>query len=381
MSDIVTDDSSINDLFNNTSGLPRTLRGNMPYEVMALSPKEVWGHGHGSTTLECRQKWEDAATWIRYMVGEVKVVQTSQQSRVPTLLRYLPEPLRYNEIGGIPGQGGGTDKRVQWCTGLAQTDQGGTSYFHGAMSQAGTNWPKVDWCRYQTQFETTPYWVRSSAEMDAIAIAANSGPSAYAGARELYRYVDRQCTNTSKEQPIPAASTAGGFKVIDDVTAANRRPIGQVGFRVISMADVTYKWIRVPVGWPPPPGWLISDPANPWPPPANPSAPAPGVARRTRDTFKGKVNSDYFDCADIEGYCWQPGELLYTGYDDSYRYFDAAGDRVCDITFRFRFKEGGWNKFLSARGEWKEVSLTGLSTGTKPYESADFNDLFRWSAA
>jgi hypothetical protein len=117
---------------------------------------------------------------------------------------------------------------------------------------------------------------------------------------------------------------------------------------------------------------------NPALPVVNPAAPeSPPVAPfRARDAFVGTVNSTYFDCADPEGFCWKPGELLYTGYDDSYKYTDAAGRRVCDITFSFRYKEAGWNYFLDAAGRWREVSDDGTATGRRPYESADFNKLF-----
>lgn len=361
---------------------------------MALSPKEVWGHGHGSTTFECRQKWDSTATWIRYMVGEVKIKRTSSLDGTPLLVRYEPEGLRYNESGV------GADQRVQWCTGLSQIDQGGNELTHTRnlnaitgvaagtvtedvpFSQPFTNWPETDWCRYHTVFETTPYWVRSTDQVIDMTIAAGAN----AGARELYRYIDRSRRNYNKEQPIPAASPAGGFLIIRDnpALAAERRAIGQVGFRHICMADVTYKWIRVPVGWPPPPGWQFEDEEERWPPLINPVAQrivaglVVGGGPRTRDSYIGNINSVAFDCADPEGYCWQAGELLYTGYDDSYKYFDACGDRVCDITFHFKYKEGGWNTFLSALGVWEEVSLTGLSTGTRPYQSVDFNNLFQW---
>lgn len=360
------------DLFNDTSTLPRTVRGDMPYEVEALSPKEMWGHGHGTTTLTCRQTWDDAATWIRYMVGEAKVKSTSSVNPQPVLVREVPERLRYKDAGN--------DQRIQWCTGVTQIEQGGNpplvvgqdpSESDETFSHGGTNWPRAAWIKYQAVWETTPYFVRTLDEIIDMETAAGE----YAGARELMRYVVRNRRAYSKEQPIPAASTAGGFK---DTTTG--RPIGQVGFRVVCMADVVYKWVGVPVGWPPYPGWLITDPANPWPPPTNPGAAAPGTNRPLRESMLGRANSTYFDCADPEGYCWQPEELLYIGFDE-YRYYDAAGDRRADYTFNFKFKEGGWNKFLNALGNWVTVTLDGTATGTKPYSTFDFNNLFRWSAA
>lgn len=369
------DSMPIDDLFNSTANLPKTIRGAMPYEALALSPKEIWGHGHGSMTVDCRVAWAASATWARYMVGEAKIATISSINLTPFLKREIPEIQRYYSATG-------TDKRILWCTGISQMDMGGNpsdafdDNSDDPFQDDVAKWPAALWIRYQTMFETTPYWVRDNNAVADIQSAAG----AFAGAPELYRYVVRDKHIYSREQPIPAASAAGGFKIVDDATPANRKAIGQVGFRVISMGDVIYKWVRVPVGWPPYPGWLPTDANKVWPPPVNPAAVAPGTKRPVRDTYIGTVNSTYFDVADPEGYNWQPQELLYIGYDE-FRYFDAAGDRVADYTFKFKFKEGGWNKFLSAAGAWVSVSSDGTSTGTKPYSTNDFNNLFAYTAA
>lgn len=371
----------VHDILNVTTLLPRTIRGAMPYETLALSLREMYGHGHSVTTVEMRQRWEDVAQWMQYMLGEARVEPTSATNLTPKLVRHIPEPLRYTD-SGFPALSI-YDRRRQWCTGLSQIDMGGNVTELPMAEQDGGLWPRADWTRYQGTWETPPFTIRGSDEVFDIATRANAGPIGYAGAHELYRYVVRDRKVYSREQPIPAASTAGGFKTINDSLifgATDRRPIGQVGFRVISMADVSYKWVRVPRAWPPPPGWQFPAGDFRWPPAANPGAVAPGVNRPVRDTFIGRINSDYFDCAAPEGYCWQPGELLYMGYEE-YVYYDAIGDMCADYTFRFRFKEGSWNRFLSALGVWREVSLTGLSTGQKPYETADFNKLFEYSAA
>jgi len=374
---------AIDDLFHNTAFLPKTVRGAMPYEALALTPREVWGHGHGQTVIQCRQKWNVVPQWIRYMVGEVEVQVRSQPggARIPYLIRHIPERLRYRDINKA------YDPRIQWCTGLSQIDQGGNPSEDNntdsgfAFRQGGTGWPAALWVRYDVTWETTPYMVRDQEQIPDIA----AGAGVYAGSRELYHYVVREKKIYSKEQPLPAGG--GGFKVI--AAAVNdRKLIGQVGFRVISMGDVVYKWIRVPAGWPPHPGWTAPAAGAIWPPVFNPGAGAPGTKRPTRDTFIGTINNDYFDCAAPEGYCWQPGELLYVGYED-YFYYDAAGLFVTDRTHRFKYKEGGWNKFISARGEWKEVSadrvlndgLGGTAAGKPPYESNNFNNLFDYSAA
>lgn len=369
-------------LFGDESLLPKTLRRQIPYETEALTPREIWGHGHGSTTINCRVKWTDSVNWIADMVGEVQIAPVASGNFFPQLVRYIPEPLRY-------GDSNANDKRVQWCTGVSQIDQGGNPAPTGDPNNTNSgerfavpvsNWPKTLWQRYAATWETTPYFIRGNAEMNAMQAAAGSLP----GARELLRYVVRERKVFTKEQPIPSVSN--GFKVIDDLNSDNRRILG-AAFRNISMAEVVYRWVRVPVGWPPPPGWVINNPFNPWPPFINPSNFSPATVRCARDYMIGRINDNYFDCVDPEGYCWRPGELLYQGYDET-KYWDATGYRVADYTFKFRFKEGGWNKFLDAFGRWREAScdvvkgdgLGGTSNGRRPYASDNFDNLFQPTA-
>jgi hypothetical protein len=355
------------DLFGDTSGLPVTTRSGIPYEIEALSPREVWGAGNNSTTVVCKQTWEDSATWVRDMVGESAVVLGGTQL---LLQRRVPEVLPYN------------DGRTQYCSVVDETDQGENPGGDPAanFSDVDTGWPRTRWLKYRATFEAFPFAVLSQAEMGAIATAAGS----LAGAIELYRYVIRSRKVYTREQPIPAATAAGGFKVIDDVVAANRKPIGQIGFRVIEFADIQYKWVRVPVGWPPPLAYAGG--ANPWPPSPNPLA-LDTTKERARDKYAGTINSDWFDAAAANGYACAPGTLLYLGYDDSYQYYDSAGAWVCDVVYSFKWKGGrdntgavgGWNKFLDATGVWREVSLSGLSAGVKPYTTNNFNHLFMYA--
>ena len=80
-----------------------------------------------------------------------------------------------------------------------------------------------------------------------------------------------------------------------------------------------------------------------------------------------------------DGYAWNTGELLYIGYDDSHRYYDAAGQWVCDVVYKFKYKEKGWNNFLTSTGVWTAVTLDGTTTGTPPYASNNFDNLFQYA--
>jgi hypothetical protein len=363
------------------SGLPYTRRRGIRYEIEALTPREVWGAGNSNTNLVCRVEWEVAASWIADMVGSVAVepiLTSTGQVRALSLRRYVPEMLRYNDLGG------GGDKRIQFCTMIDQTMQGG-NVAEDNMAQAVTNWPEVDWCKYRATFESCPYAILDRAtalgllpSMSQIAGAAG----AFAGADELYRYVTRTRRNYTKEVSVPGPNVSKnlGFFVVGSVPPAAIP--GGYAFRNLTFADVTYTWVRVPVGWPPPVSYLGA-----WPPVFNPVAGDPTTKARTRDSFIGTVNGDYFDCAAPDGYCWAPESLLYTGYDDSRKYFDAAGAWVCDVQYFFRFKEGGWNKYLNASGDFSRVSadvvpgdgLHGTEAGRQPYATNTFDSLFQWS--
>ncbi len=372
-------------LEGDTSGLPYTTRNAIPYEINALTPRETWGAGNSNTSIQCRQKWDRTVAWIKDMVGEVFV---SRQTQSLLLKRHIPELIQYNITAD------GTDNRIQFCTIIDQIDQGGNPDVGAGQvftnfAQETTNWPETAWARYHAVFESVPYAILDDATPLGLLPSVSdivAGAGAFAGARELCRYVTRQRKSYTKEISVPGPNVAAnrGFAVID----ATRNYIpGGYAFRNRSFAEVSYTWIRVPIGWPPPVGWLPGAAEPVWPPKFNPAAGAPATLLRTRDSFLGTVNSTYFDCAAPDGYCWQPETLLYTGYDDSKKYYDAAGMWVCDIVYTFKFCEGGWNKYLSGSGEFVEVSADvipgddkhGRATGRKPYQTSVFDNLFRWS--
>lgn len=396
----------IYDLFGDTSGLPFTTRSAarnlanpseplLRYEIEALTALETWGAGNGNSTLVCKQKWDTTDSWIRDMVGEVQVTRPGSAY---LLRRYVPEIVQYG------------DDRLQFCTIVDQVSQGGNPESLPPppimavpdplknFSQAVSFWPRTLWCKYKTVFESMPYEVLDDTQVSEIQGAAG----AYAGATELYRYCARTRKSYTKEQSTPGGSATGtnpGFYVVDDAMPANRKLVpGGVVFRNIQFADITITWVRVPIGWPPPAGY-DADPRDGavivWPPLVNPVV-ADIAKQRTRDTLQGRVNSDWFDCASPDGLCCPPETLLYSGYDDSKKYKDAAGDWVCDVVFSFRYKGGadadgnvrGWNHYMSSSGVWVPVTTDtvpgdgtrGTTAGKRPYKTADMNNLFQYTA-
>jgi len=294
-------------------GLPLTTRRGIYYEIDALSYREAWVPGANRTVVVCRVLSNSAWDWVTDMVGE-----TYFQSN--TLRRHLPERNPFEES--------------QWCTKVEQLDQGGL-VSGTTFADLASGWPLTDWIRYRVTFEAMPFEMKTDAEADAF------------GNPELERYVIRGQRCFAKEQQIPA----GAFKLVDDAVSANRLPLLQTGFRTRVYGDVTYTWVRVPV-------------AN---------------LPLERFSLRGKLNSTLFDAAGasaLSGYSWGIGDLLYVGFDDNNRYYDANADWVCDLVYTFRYAQGGWNFFLNSSGELKEVSLDGLSSGTKPYQSTDLHSLF-----
>lgn len=304
-------------LEGDTTGLPATTRTGIPYEIETFSYREAWVPGANRTVVNCRVPWSSSFDWITDMVGRSYVASVYGTNR---LRRDLPENNPYDPN--------------QWCTRVEQLDQGGSS-----SADATSGWPVSSWARYRCTFESMPMGLFTDAQVDALAGSYE---------RELLRYVSRSQKSYAKEQKIPA----GAFKIVDDVTPANRLPLHQTGFKTVVMADLTYVWCRIPVA----------------------STPT------TWTSLLGKTNSVTFDSWDAtnnpQGYSIVPGSALYVGYDDSNRYWDANESLVCDVVFTIRYKSGGWNYYLNNRGQFVEVSLDGTSSGTKPYTSADLHALF-----
>jgi hypothetical protein len=360
------------------SGLPKTSRRLIPFETAQLGMMDTWGAGNGNLIVPCRVLTGQSPLWVVDMVGQVSVIAPGGDLQ---LTRYVPE-----RFPGFASQG--VDERVMYCSGVQSTECGDVPVpnFQGNFANPRTKWGETLWRKYTATFESWPFKVLTDAQADDVVISGGT----YGGARELTRYVVRSRSASTKEQPIPAGSQ--GFR---DTTGGSSgspgKKIGQVAYRAIQYQDVTYTWKRIPIGWPPPIGWTGFNPGIPWPPPVGLTAADP-TKRYARDAFLNAVNDDWWDVAAPDGYAWPPGTLLYVGYDDSNRYYDAAGQWVCDVSFRFKAKmgldadgfRGGWNYAMTAAGKWVYINLegyTGGATDTPPYKKLDFNKLFRYAAS
>ena len=317
-------------LFDDQSALPFTTSRGIPYEVDALSYRETWRPSSSRTVVTCRVKTSQAFDWVTDMVGRVSVDPVTGLLR-----RDLPEVNPFDS--------------KQRCTGLEQVDQGEVDPDAGTIQDDLGNptfadsvsaWPVTRWMRYRASFEAMPFELRDDAYVDGKAPAGWE--------RELLRYVVRARKTVAREQQIPG----GGFKVIA-AAVADRVLLMTTNFKTLVFGDVTYTWVRVPVGRLPP--QAIS--------------------------HEGKINDAVFDPRTLTtnpaGYDFPAGTLLYTGFDDTQKYYDANEDWVCDVVYNFRYKQIGWNKYLNNLGAAVEVSSDGTAGGTKPYTTANFNQLFR----
>ncbi len=320
-------------LYADESGLPHTTRRNIPYEIESVpSLRQQWRRGANRTTIVCRVKDATALTWVEDMVGQTYTVGSSPSR---TLRRYLPQA---NPLLSDPDKGG------QWCVDVDEIDAGQDpdDPKKGPGRNPTTGWPEYRWSRWRVTFEGMPHRMRTDDEVDEdSATYANEAP-------ELFRYCIRSRKTFVKEQQVPG----GAFKIIGSGTPGNRQPLQQTGFKVVLMADVSYTLGRWPVD---------------------------AIPLTAFGATAGKYNLSQWDIGP-GGYKWDAGTLLFTGWDDDNKYFDADGDWVCDLVIRFRWRQIGYNFFVDNEWQPKEVSLDGETTGQRPYAATDslnFNPLFQ----
>jgi len=146
---------------------------------------------------------------------------------------------------------------------------------------------------------------------------------------------------TAQNEKIPG----GAYQRVDG-TAANRLPLNEVAVKTGRGFELTCKWLDVP----------FYDPAH-------------------LATLMNKIND-----ADVtwNGVTFAENTVLVTGIDAEPR-VNGVGDLVYDYTFSFSVKGDGrtWNKFWQRDGTYVEVSTDGTAGGSKPFATADLNEL--WS--
>jgi hypothetical protein len=327
------------------SGLPQTTRSQIYYEIESCTPKERWVPGANDEIVVLRIDARDRATFITDMVGRT-YSRSGGSSGANILQRDLPESNPFNE--------------QQWCSRLEQVDQGGdpasTSDASPGTGGPGrdmlSGWPRPMWIKYRATFEGMPFELLT--DDDAATQAGSTSPATMP---ELQRYVVRSRRARVREQQVPA----GGWYVVPSTPPAGRIP-GLTFFKRIVMADVQYTLVRWPVSL---------------------------LPITAMSASQGCVNDNLFDNGP-GGYSFPADTLLFTGWDDTNRYWDANGDWVCDLVQFYEYKltgqqtlfgipiaSYGWNYFLTPTGQAVQVSSDGTASGMVPYNSANFNNNFR----
>lgn len=215
---------------------------------------------------------------------------------------------------------------AQWCTKVEQISQGGN-----IGSDPASGWPQTQWCMYRATFESLQYQILPNSPVWA-------NPDG-----ELTRYVARSRKAIAKELGVPL----GQFRTVSS-NPDNRKAIQQGAFIALSYSDIQMTWVRLPID---------------------------AIPLTRIQSLLGKINEYQFDTLG-DGYNFPAGTLLFAGYSDTNRYWDANGDYVVDLVYYFRENPNGWNYFLDAKCDFVEVSLNGETSGRRPYLKDDFTWLF-----
>lgn len=149
---------------------------------------------------------------------------------------------------------------------------------------------------------------------------------------------------TAQNEQIPG----GGFLFVSG-TASERTPLNQVGVKTGSRLELTCKWLDVP----------IFDYAK-------------------ISTYCNKINSA---AVTWDGTTYDAGKVLFIGADEEPR-VNASGQRTRDInlTFSVITDDRTWNKFWkSGSAGLVEVSSDGTTGGTKPFTTADLNQIWTFT--
>lgn len=149
---------------------------------------------------------------------------------------------------------------------------------------------------------------------------------------------------TAQNEQIPG----GGFRFVSG-TAADRTPLNQVGVRTGRQLELTCKWLDVP-----------------------------RFDYAKISAYCNKVNASAIT---LDGTTYDPETVLFVGADEEPR-VNASGQRTRDINLTFSVKTDGrsWNKFWkNGTDTYVEVSSDGTSGGSKPFSTADLNQIWTFT--
>ena len=273
-------------------------------EILENSIKEEYGPNTNGTTVLCTVADDDALEFVRQMLGYATRVG-SQLDRV------LPEKCGWNDTQYAV--------RCELVKCLTWVDNDETL----------NNWPGYNEVVYAVTFAAPLYQVLEDDEVT----------------HEHERFVVWKRRGVSQNEKIPG----GGFLYVDDVTAANRTPVPEVGVKTGRQVMLQAKWLDVPY-----------------------------VNYAKLSSLANKVNDA---AVTWDGVTYDAETVLFDSWDEDKR-VNSDGLITVDLTFNFAVRQDGrtWNKFWkNGTDGYVEVSDDGTSSGVKPFASADLNGLFSFS--
>lgn len=302
------------DLFTSPQGLPQIDGTYYEVESVNSGPRRTWQEHNHRIRARVRVRWQDSFVFPEKVVGTVVRDGTGGTGNV-FLRRGTPHLCPEPPVRPIYGM---------QCEGV---DQGGnpTSAVDGPTYDSN-GWPVPKWKRFDLTWEGPAYRL-------ALDDVTNN--------LELHRYVSRSRVSRPREVGV-----LGGAWIID---GTNTR-IMQSQFTVCPFADVRYVWHRIPFT---------------------------AIPRNACRNCEGKINAAPFDTdTSVRGHNYATETMLFKGYDDSDQFWDATGVYCVNLVYTFEYHPFTWNKFPNAVNRWVLVHAEG-TTAQRPYETADFNTLFK----
>jgi hypothetical protein len=310
----------------------------------AESPRGRFATDNVSATRVLEVPWAQLYDFARAVVGYPVLRSRLDGSN---LVRYVTRvtPMPYSALLRGPDASIGTLNPFLWATDIPEWHGVGKYSIDPATGTA--TYPTA---RLTVVYSTLTYDVAE----DALCIPPAGPLQPYNVPDEGY-YLTRHFTRFWRPAQRVESLPFGLMQTVDDATAANRIPVRKGIPFTVPLADVTYVQHACPY-----------------------------VPTRAIQATMNRINLDPFDNGRF------PAETLLCLTPDIQPYFSPIGDRLYNLIWRFRFQPNvdvggtarGWNYvFYKKPGttviDYVPVSSTGLSTGTKPFRTADFSALLR----
>jgi hypothetical protein len=203
---------------------------------------------------------------------------------------------------------------------------------HGEIDDGGEKGSiAYDYYLYRVHYTPRPYEVLSDE-------AIGTGPGA-----ELGRFVERLQSYAVENVTLPAKSF--GWSDRGSTGGQANSPIMESQFKVVGTKELTYVWHLVP-----------------------------GVPDASIQLLMGTVNQDIFDVI-------YPAESLLFMAPEVVRIpLSPGGNPLWRISYKFLYREAGWNKLYRQTGPsgpgFYPIDSRGDGTGDKPFKKNDFKKLY-----